>query len=188
SSRGGGLGMNYAVETKINESTKTFPLPASNNSGLNSKEVIRIATNKWLKSKVQQPKIDAGPQNRTDYPFLTPKELFYWLHNEDPNNQPFVVSISEPEQYAKGHVPGSINISLNQLAKKESLQKLPPDKPVVIVSSDGMSGSQAMAILNILGYDARNMLFGMTGWTENENTAPGHFQRYKPGTREYKDI
>lgn len=188
SSRGGGIGMNYIVETKANESTTVYKQPQSSNLALSVDDIIINACNKWLKSKVNVPKIDEGPQNRTDYPFITPRELFYWLHNEDPNNQPFVVSITEQEQYLKGHIPASINIPLDQLVKLANLQKLPPNKPIITVSSDGMSGSQAMAILNILGYDARNMLFGMTGWTENENIAPGHFQRYKPGTKEYKDI
>jgi len=189
SAKGRGLAMNYPVETSVNTSDKTYPFPeVNNNVSGNGREIIKVAAAGWCRSKVLAPKFDEGPQYRTDYPFITPKSLFAWLHNEDPDDQPLVLSVRSPQQYAAGHIKGSINIPLAQLSRKESLSKLPTDRTIVVVSNDGMSGSQAMAILNIMGYDARNLLFGMTGWTENDSVAPGRFIRYHPGTHDYKDI
>jgi len=189
SAKGKGLGMNYPVETTVNDSDKKYQTPDVNNTDSEDRrKIIMAAITKWLKNKAHSPIFDEGPQFRTEYPFITPKELFYWLHNENPDDQPLVVSIRDPEQYKAGHVPGAINIPLAQLTKAESLQKLPPDKAIVIVSNDGMSGSQAMAILSIMGYDAQNLLFGMTGWTQNDVIAPNRYQRYITGTREYKDV
>ena len=189
SAKGRGLGMNYPTETAIVVADENHRFPLLNNTESSDKlQIIRAAVSKWCKTRVPVPKYDEGPQYRTDYPFITPKSLFAWLHNEDPDDQPLVVSIRNHEQYENGHIKGSINIPLSQLAQRESLQQLSPDKTIVVVSNDGMSGSQAMAILNIIGYNAISHLFGMTGWTENDAVAPGRYQRYVPGTREYKDV
>ena len=69
---------------------------------------------------------------------------------------------------------------LTDVCKPENLQKLPPDRLIVVVSNDGMSGNQVAGILNILGYNALNLKFGMTAWTRNEDIAPGRFYIWEP--------
>lgn len=189
SAKGKGLAVNYPTETTVNNPDAVYPFPSvSHTNSTDKQDIIRSAASQWCKSRVPVPKFDEGPQYRTEYPYITPKQLFAWLHNENPDDQPLVLSVQAPEQYAMGHIKGAINVPLALLAKKENLQKLSPDQSIVVVSNDGMSGSQAMAILNIMGYNALTLLFGMTAWTENDAIAPGRFQRYIPGTKDYKDI
>lgn len=78
----------------------------------------------------------------------------------------FVVSIQRPEDYAKGHVPGAINIPFQELASKESLSKLPTDRKIVVVCYIGHIGAAATLMLNQLGYEAYDLRFGTLGWND----------------------
>lgn len=78
----------------------------------------------------------------------------------------FILSIRSPEHYARGHVKGAINIPYAGIAKEESLKKLPGDKKIVVICYTGHTASQATMLLNLLGYEAYTMKFGMSGWTD----------------------
>jgi len=45
----------------------------------------------------------------------------------------------------------------------------------VVYCYTGHTGSQTTALLNLLGYDATNLLFGMCSWTNNTEVAPKCF-------------
>jgi len=86
-----------------------------------------------------------------------------------------IVSVRSAEHYAKGHVPGAINIPLKELAKEENLKKLSKDKTIITYCYTGHTGQVACTVLNLLGYNAVNMKYGMMGWTnvpEVLNTTP----------------
>jgi hypothetical protein len=72
------------------------------------------------------------------------------------------------DHYALGHVPGAINIPWTQIGKPENLAKLPPDKQIVVYCYTGHTGQVAATALNMMGYDAVNLKFGMMGWTEDD--------------------
>lgn len=77
-----------------------------------------------------------------------------------------LVSLQRPDDYAKGHVPGAINIPYSDIAKKESLSKLPYDKKIVLICYVGHWGASAAFFLNQLGYEAYDMRFGTLGWND----------------------
>jgi rhodanese-related sulfurtransferase len=86
-----------------------------------------------------------------------------------------IVSVRSAADYAKGHVPGAINIPWKEIAKEENLAKLPKDKPIITYCYTGHTGQVACTVLNLLGYEAYNMKYGMMGWTnipEVLNTTP----------------
>lgn len=91
----------------------------------------------------------------------------------------FLVSVQKPEDYAKGHVPGAVNIPFSQIAKKENLAKLPKDKKLVIICYTGHTASYTSMFLNELGYEAYVMKFGTMAW--NDTTA-GLGASFKPYT------
>ncbi|MFP3976124.1 MAG: rhodanese-like domain-containing protein, partial [Dehalococcoidia bacterium] len=70
---------------------------------------------------------------------------------------------------------GAINIPLKDIARGENLQKLNPDKKIVVYCYTGRTASQATAILNALGYDAWNLKWGISGWTADPEVAPYRF-------------
>jgi len=112
-------------------------------------------------------------------PNLSAEELHEILYDDDPDNDPFILSVRSPEHYAKGHIPEAINMPWREVAKKENLAKLPKDRQIVVYCYTGHTASQITALLNILGYDAINLKFGMTSWTLNPYIAPGRYQESK---------
>jgi rhodanese-related sulfurtransferase len=106
-------------------------------------------------------------------------DLFENLNDGDPDNDPTIISLRSAEDYAKGHVPGAVNMSVKELFTARNLATIPPDKDVVLICYTGQTAGQATAALNMLGYDAYSLLFGMSSWT----TDPDVFvKRFDPDT------
>ena len=149
------------TETTINEPTTTYNLPTIDvTSSTDELEITRTACDNYAIAGFKN--IKAG-------------DLHELITDADPANDPVIVSVRKAEDYAKAHIPGAINISLEGIAKVENLQKLNPDKKIVVYCYTGRTGSQATAILNALGYDAVNLLWGMSGWTTDPIAAPKRF-------------
>ena len=154
--------MDYPFETVTNSATETYSTPVLENTSSNDEdEILRSAADTYLASSPQW-NINAS-------------DLYMLLNDGDDSNDPFIVSVRSAEAYAKGHVPGAINIGLADLVKPENLAKLPTDKQIVVYCFTGHTGSQATAILNMLGYDVTNLKFGMTAWTLDTDIAPGRY-------------
>lgn len=77
-----------------------------------------------------------------------------------------LVSLQRPEDYAKGHVPGAINIPYSEIAKADTLRKLSTDKKIVLICYVGHWAGSAALFLNQLGYEAYDMRFGTLGWND----------------------
>jgi len=153
------------TETTANQLTGTYNLPSVNVTSATSElEIIRIACDNYA---------TAGLKN------IAAGNLSALITDGDPNNDPIIISVRKAEDYAKGHIPGAVNIAFTGIAKKENLQKLDPDKQIVVYCYTGRTGSQATAILNVLGYDAKNLLWGMSGWTTDPVLAA---KRFDPDT------
>jgi len=76
----------------------------------------------------------------------------------------YVLDVRPPADYAAGHITGSVNVPLWNVAKPEVLAKLPTDRPILVICHTGHTASIATAILDLLGYDAWTLRFGMTSW------------------------
>ena len=90
------------------------------------------------------------------------------------------MSVRKGEHYDLGHIPGAINIPWKNIADPENLAKLPTDQPIVVYCYTGHTGQIASTALNLLGYDATNLKFGMMGWTEDDEVLAT--ARYGPDT------
>lgn len=82
----------------------------------------------------------------------------------DGGGTPQVLSVRGGADYAKGHIPGAINVGWKDVALDANAAKLDPTRPVYVYCYTGHTGSLAAAALRLLGYDARNLLYGMCGW------------------------
>lgn len=100
-------------------------------------------------------------------PVITAQAIFDNLNDGDASNDPLIVSVRSPDHYAVGHIPGAVNIPWRAIAKSENLAKLPTDRQIVIYCYTGHTGAVATTALNMLGYDAINMKFGMGAWTRD---------------------
>jgi len=116
---------------------------------------------------------------------MSASALWELLYNDtDLSNDPFILSVRKSEHYEIGHIAGSINIGLSDLFKEESLAKLPSDKTkqIVVVCYTGHSASQATALLNLNGYNAIALKWGMCGWNNSAEVTVGKcFTKEKDG-------
>ena len=95
--------------------------------------------------------------------------LYDNLNDGDTSNDPYILSVRSAEDYEKGHIPGAINIPPAELFIEANLTRLPSDRPIVVYCYTGQTASQVTSALNMLGYDASNMLFGMQAWTMDQD-------------------
>ncbi len=69
-----------------------------------------------------------------------------------------------PAEYTQGHIPGSIQITVQDIFKPENLKKLPKNKKVILVCVTGQTQNLPVVGLRALGYDAYTMAFGHAAW------------------------
>lgn len=83
----------------------------------------------------------------------------------------FLMDIRSKADYNKAHIPGAVSIPFADAAKPANLAMLPKDgTPIMIICYTGHTASQTNAILNVLGYNAWTLRFGMTGWNKETST------------------
>jgi rhodanese-related sulfurtransferase len=77
-----------------------------------------------------------------------------------------ILSVRQPDAYAAGHIPGAINAAYGP-AIIDALSQIDPDYPVYVYCYTGHTAAQATALLQMLGYDAISIGFGMCGWSDD---------------------
>ncbi|MBO8159220.1 rhodanese-like domain-containing protein [Thermosyntropha sp.] len=79
-----------------------------------------------------------------------------------------IIDIRSPEDYAKGHIKGAVNIPFAKM--HEYLDKIPSDKEIFVYCYTGQTAGQTVAIMNMYGYNARSLHFGFNkGWVGENN-------------------
>lgn len=106
-----------------------------------------------------------------DFSVVTPAQaVFDNMNDGNAENDFVVVSVRSAEHYAIGHVPGAINIPWKTVGSDDSLALL--GEPIagavyLVYCYTGHTGGIATALLNMLGYKATNMKFGIMSWTKD---------------------
>lgn len=94
--------------------------------------------------------------------FIAPKDLSIKIAEKEKMT---ILDLRTAADYATGHIPGAINIGLGNLVT--NLNKLNPNAPVYAYCYTGHTAAQGTALLQMLGYDAYSLSFGMCGWTSD---------------------
>jgi rhodanese-related sulfurtransferase len=136
----------YDVETTANDATETYDYPDIDNTAASSDAAILEAAAKSVTAK-----------------YITASELYGFINDGDDDTTPFIVDCRASSDYAAGHVPGAVNIGIDSLA--DNLDKLPADQTIVAYCYTGQTAGQVTAVLNMLGYDAKNLKFGFCSWS-----------------------
>ncbi|MEJ2212361.1 MAG: rhodanese-like domain-containing protein, partial [Anaerolineae bacterium] len=92
---------------------------------------------------------------------------------------PYVISLRSAEDYARGHIPGAVNMSVKEMFSLDNLRTIPSGRDVVVVCYTGQTAGQATAALNLLGYEAYSLLHGMSSWTDDPEI---FVKRFNPET------
>ena len=75
------------------------------------------------------------------------------------------VRVPNEKKYDQGHLPGAVFIPLSEIAKPESLAKLPRSKDIIVYCDTGQQQSKAVTVLRMMGYNAYAMRWGYMSWS-----------------------
>ena len=107
--------------------------------------------------------------------YINATSLHTLLYDDNTSNDPYILSIRNAENFTYGHIPGAVNIPLSTLFSEENLEKLPTDQQIVVYCYTGHTASQATALLNVNGYDALCLKWGMCSWTNDSTVAANKY-------------
>ena len=88
-------------------------------------------------------------------------DVFDNLTDGNAANDPFIIDYRAATDFADGHITGAINMPLSDLMTKVADGTVPQNKTILNVCYTGQTSSAATAVLNLLGYEAQSLLFGM---------------------------
>jgi rhodanese-related sulfurtransferase len=74
------------------------------------------------------------------------------------------VRMPREKKYDVAHLPGAMHAAVHELAKPETLAKLPKDKDIIVHCDTGQQQNKAVAALRMLGYKAYGMRWGYMSW------------------------
>lgn len=141
----------YKVETTPNEGG-SYSLPQLDNTASDDPGEILLAAAKTVSPK-----------------YITASDLNMKIAEGE---EMTIISVRKPEHYAAGHIPGAINAPYGT-AIVDALSQIDPDAPVYVYCYTGHSAAQATALLQMLGYDAYSLKFGMCSWSGDEAVNAG---------------
>jgi rhodanese-related sulfurtransferase len=103
---------------------------------------------------------------------MSASALFTLLTDGNTANDPLILDYRSADVYAAKHIKGAVNVSFSALMDKIEDGTITKDKRILNVCYTGQTASVATATLNLMGYDAQNLLFGMCGITADTNLVP----------------
>jgi len=78
-----------------------------------------------------------------------------------------VVDVSEPEEFAAGHIGGARNVPLGQLEQRLPEAVKNKAVPVLLVCGNGARAARALAVAKKLGYEKAQVLAGgLRAWKD----------------------
>lgn len=84
----------------------------------------------------------------------------------------YIVNYWPVKHYVLGHIPGAVQYSPKKsLSADKFLSTLPTDKPIVVYCYTGQHAAFVTAYLQILGYDAKVLLYSANGFMYNMLTS-----------------
>ena len=79
------------------------------------------------------------------------------------NKEAIIIDVRTPGEYRDGHIPGVVNIPLDELEKR--IGEIPKDKKVVLICRTGSRRAQGTRLLRSKGFNnVYNSTGGMSTW------------------------
>ncbi len=137
--------VDYKIETTANTAAMKYDSPELDNTTSSNESAIIEAAAKTVSPK-----------------YITAADLNMKIAEAEDMT---IISLRSATDYASGHIPGAINISLDNLA--DNLDQIDLDSPVYVYCYTGQSAAQGVSLLQMLGYDAYSIKFGMCSWSSD---------------------
>ncbi|WP_300799798.1 rhodanese-like domain-containing protein [uncultured Acetatifactor sp.] len=77
--------------------------------------------------------------------------------------QAILLDVRTPEEYGGGHVPGSMNLPLQQIEKITAIAEK-KETPLFVYCQSGARSRQAVSLLQRMGYENVNNIGGMSAY------------------------
>jgi len=107
---------------------------------------------------------DASDQS-ADPKTITAEELAGQIQD---SRAPLILDVRSPTEYARGHIPGSLNIPYDELNSRLSEIDVPKTEEIVVHCQGGRRAQIAENILHAAGYsNVRDLDGHMAGWQKN---------------------
>lgn len=74
-----------------------------------------------------------------------------------------LVDVRTPEEFAAGHLPGAINLPVQELERRR-VELEPQERPVVVYCRSGSRSARAARLLESAGFEAIHDLGAMSRW------------------------
>jgi rhodanese-related sulfurtransferase len=82
----------------------------------------------------------------------------------------FILDVREPDEYASGHIPGAVNISVRQLPARVKEMPQQNDINIVTYCASGIRSAYATMFLRVYGYgNVRSLVHGIREWMAKGN-------------------
>jgi rhodanese-related sulfurtransferase len=91
-------------------------------------------------------------------------DVYARMTDMDTGNDYYILDWRSAADFATAHIEGAVNVSASG-DFTAVLAAVPAGKTVLNVCYTGQTASYATAYMNMLGYEAQNLKFGMNGWT-----------------------
>ena len=76
-----------------------------------------------------------------------------------------ILDVRDPEEYAKGHLLGAINVPLHQIGRKVPYLMPNRYKPLLVYCGSGARSLPAVQVLSVMGYqNLYNLYKGIDSW------------------------
>ena len=106
--------------------------------------------------------VSADAQQAASGSTITATELKGMLDRSD---DIFLVDVREPNEYEIVSIPGSVLIPKDQFLNGSALERLPPDKKIVLHCKSGVRSAECLAVVKGAGYsDAVHVGGGVLAW------------------------
>ena len=186
-------GGSYRAVCPISEPSETYPLPVVENT--DSKDmtaIIAAAANAYLSDGNKRFDMTSSELyqalygNLSSKTVMTPFDSSFFTGAGNPYSVPFFLDVRDDETYLNGHLCGTLHVFWKDMFKQENLAKLPTDRQILVTSDTGHESGVITALLNMLGYNAINLRWGITSWSlslPGKDIAP---ERFNP-TRDTMD-
>jgi SulP family sulfate permease len=98
-----------------------------------------------------------------DLEFISPSDLWSYLHDKTNKQLPVVIDVREPREYRRGHIPEAQSVPLPQVTSLNS--SLVKDQPIVLACRTSRRSRRAACVLVNAGFTNVSILDGgMLAW------------------------